>query len=229
MKCLTLVRRAADLAPAEFGARWREQTDKALARMPASTRPTRLAHCVVRRGCGDPAYDGVAISWYGEAALSAHDAWVAEHASTDAVLDRSATTCVRVQERTAIGAAWLDAQWRDPVATARLLLIGFIEPANGLTRQQFRDYWWDHHRPLADRLVPAELGPVAYVHNYVSTGEPGRWAGIGELYEQSLDVARRARRLVRQRCRGVARRRRGTLPRAQHPAAARHRPRDHRE
>ena len=38
--------------------------------------------------------------------------------------------------------------------------------------------------------MPAPLEPIAYVHDYVLPGEPGRWAGIGEMYERSLDVAR---------------------------------------
>jgi hypothetical protein len=65
-----------------------------------------------------------------------------------------------------------------------------IEPAPGLSRQAFRDYWWDRHRPLANQMVPSHLEPVAYVHNYVCSDEPGRWAGIGEMYERSLDTAR---------------------------------------
>jgi hypothetical protein len=39
-------------------------------------------------------------------------------------------------------------------------------------------------------MVPSHLEPVAYVHNYVEADEPGRWAGIGEMYERSLDTAR---------------------------------------
>ena len=39
-------------------------------------------------------------------------------------------------------------------------------------------------------MVPSHLEPVAYVHNYVEPDEPGRWAGIGEMYERSLDTAR---------------------------------------
>ena len=45
-------------------------------------------------------------------------------------------------------------------------------------------------RPLANQMVPSHLEPVAYVHNYVQPDEPGRWAGIGEIYEHSLDTAR---------------------------------------
>lgn len=192
IKRLTLVRRADDVPSDEFAARWRAHAERALSSMPESARPSRLAHCVTRTGSANPLYDGVAASWHDdEAALALHDACVATHDSTDAVLDVEATICVQVEERTAIGGDWLDNRWRQAATTPCPLLIGFIEAKDGLSREQFRDYWWDDHRPLANRLVPDELEPVAYVHNYVAAGEPGRWAGVGEMYEHSLDVARK--------------------------------------
>ena len=59
-----------------------------------------------------------------------------------------------------------------------------------MSREEFRDYWWTRHRPLANQLVPPALQPAAYVHDYLLPGEPTGWAGIGEMYEASLDVAR---------------------------------------
>ena len=156
--------------------------------MASAARPSRLAHCVVRPGRGDRAYDGVAISWHhDEEAIASHDEWIAEQHSQGSVVDEGTTTHLRVEERTVNGGGWLDAQWRYERGRRRLLLIGFIEAAVPLTREQFRDYWWQQHRPLANRLVPGPLEPVAYVHDYVRPGEPGRWAGIGEMYERSLD------------------------------------------
>ena len=192
IKRLTMVRRASGVASDEFASRWRAHAEMALGSMPASARPSQLAHCVTRPGSTDPLYDGVAVSWHEDpGALALHDAWVAADGSAETVIDVEATTCVHVEERIAIGGAWLANRWQ-PIATASCpLLIGFIEAIDGLTREQFRDYWWDQHRPLANRLVPDELEPVAYVHNYVAAGEPGRWAGIGEMYEHSLAVARK--------------------------------------
>jgi hypothetical protein len=191
IKRMNLVRRATGVPLDEFGWRWREQAEKALASMPTAARPSRLAHCVVRPRRGDRVYDGVAISWHhDEEMLASHDEWMAEQLGGGSVLEEDATLRLRVEERTAIGDGWLDAQWRNHMGEPRLLLIGFIEAADPLTRQQFCDYWWEQHRPLANRRVPAELEPLGYVHDYVLPGEPGRWAGIGEMYERSLDVAR---------------------------------------
>ena len=159
--------------------------------MPTAVRPSRLAHCVTRPGRGDHAYDGVAISWHDdETVLAAHDEWMAKRKGGDSVVDDDATTSVCVEERTALGSGWLNERWRDSGGPPRLLLLGFIEAAEALTQEQFRDYWWDQHRPFANRLVPADLEPLAYVHDYVLPHEPGRWAGIGEMYERSLGVAR---------------------------------------
>jgi EthD domain len=222
---MSLVRRAAGVPPDEFGPRWREQAEKALSSMPSGARPSRLAHCVARPGRGDRAYDGVAISWnHNEEAIASHDQWMVEQHPQGSVLDEDTTTRLRVEERTVSGDGWIQAQWRYDRGRLRLLLIGFIEAAPPLTREQFRDYWWQQHRPLASRFVPAPLEPIAYVHDYVLAGEPGRWAGIGEMYERSLDVAPRARCLVCQRGGIAAAGRRGTLPPARHPPSAHHRP-----
>ena len=97
---------------------------------------------------------------------------------------------MRVEERTVFGDAWLQERWRQHPGTPQLLLIGLIEAADGMTREEFRDYWWTQHRPLANQLVPPALQPVAYVHDYLLPGEATEWAGIGEMYDTSLDVAR---------------------------------------
>jgi len=190
IKRLTLVRRRDGVPADEFGGRWRAQTELALVTMPAEARPRRLGHCVVRPSRHSVIHDGVAISWHDdESAASEHDRWMSGHPSPESPLDEAASMCVRVEARTVNGPDRLDAIWSDRDASA-LVLIGFIEPAHGLSRDEFRDYWWDRHRPLASRLVPPELGTEAYVHNYVMSGEPGQWAGIGELYESSLAGAR---------------------------------------
>jgi hypothetical protein len=130
------------------------------------------------------------VEWFEDlAAVARWDEWVAGGAAA-AVVDPAFFARVLVEERTVSGEPWLDARWSDPDAGPALLLIGMIEPALGMSRQAFRDYWWDRHRPLANQMVPSDLEPVAYVHNYVCPDEPGRWAGIGEMYERSLDTAR---------------------------------------
>jgi hypothetical protein len=192
VKRLSFVRRAPDVPAEEFGRLWRQQGEDAVASAPADIAPTRLAHCVVRPARHRAAYDGVAIAWFEEPAqVGRYDGWLTKHRPKQrSLLDETVTANVLVDERTVSGEAWLDKRWSDPDAAPALVLIGCIEATEGLSRQGFRAYWWDQHRPLANQLVPDHLEPVAYVHDYVLPGEPTRWSGVGEMYEQSLDVAR---------------------------------------
>ena len=194
-KRLTFVHKAAGVPGEEFASRWRAQAQDDLGSLPADAAPQRVAHCVVRPGRPGrslPPYDGVAISWYDDASvLATHDACLSTHAAAGrGVVDDGSISNVLVEERTVFGEAWLLDRWQEKGPAPTLLLIGLLEAAPGHTRESFRDYWWDHHRPLANSLIPAALQPAAYVHDYVLPGEPGSWAGIGELYENSLDLAR---------------------------------------
>lgn len=190
IKQLTFVRRAPGVAAETFGPRWRQRVQDAVTSAPSDIAPARVAHCVVRPAKLGSPYDGISIAWFeDEAQVALYEAWLVKEADrAPSPLDESATSKVLVDERTVSGEAWLEKRWSDPAPA--LVLIGCIEAAEGLSRQDFRDYWWDQHRPLANRLVPEHLEPVAYVHDYVLPGEPCRWSGIGEMYEQSLEVAR---------------------------------------
>ena len=190
IKRISFLRRAPSLAPDGFAAAWRDDALRRHDAAPAEGRPRRVAHCCVRQGRTQQPHDGVALEWFADAsALAEHDRWSAEHAGGEPVVDAAATSTVVVEERTALGNDWLEARWADPDGAPRPMLVGLIERASGLDRTGFRDYWWGTHRPLADATVPAELGPVAYVHNYALPGERFRWDGIGELYERSLPLA----------------------------------------
>lgn len=190
IKQLSFVHRADGVAGEEFGRRWHQEARATVATMPADVRPRRLAHCQVRRGRQLTLYDGVALGWHADdEARAGHDRWLTEHAPSSTV-DVTVTTVVRVEERTVFGDDWLEERWRQRSGTSELLLIGLIEAVEGMTREQFRDYWWARHRPLANQLVPSALQPVAYVHDYLLPGEATGWAGIGEMYETSLDAAR---------------------------------------
>jgi hypothetical protein len=188
VKRLSFVRRAATIAPDEFALRWHDEARRTVASMPAAARPRRLAHCVVRHRRERLTHDGVAISWHDDDSVSAHDEWIAQHQATGSAVDVAATSVVRVRERTVFGDRWLKERWGH--GEPQLLLIGLIEALPGMTREDFAEYWWSQHRPLANRLLPPSLQPLAYVHDYVLPGETTRWAGIGELYDGSADVAR---------------------------------------
>ena len=142
--------------------------------------PRRLAVCSVRRPRDIGA---VALSW--------HDDRADAERFAGALRDDDRCESVLVEERSAIGDDWLVHRWWTAPDEPSLLLIGLIQRAPHLSRDSFASYWWSSHRPLANRLVPAELNPHAYVHNYVLADQSSRWDGIGELYEQSLHVASR--------------------------------------
>ena len=160
IKCITVVDGRADL-------------DALLGQAPRAAHPARLALCTVRNPRDIPAF---ALSWH------------ADRVAVESFFDGRPTTVV--EERIARGKAWLADRWKTRRDQPTLLLIGFIQRAAQMSRQEFGSYWWDRHRPLADSLVPEHLNPSAYVHNYVAPDSPSRWDGIGELYEQSLQVAR---------------------------------------
>jgi hypothetical protein len=154
---------------------WRDEADSigALVDRTGRAPPLRLALCRVRNP-GEVV--AVELSWYADLA-NVHEA-------------RGASETIIVEERVARGADWLAGRWSARRSEQCPLLIGLIGRAAHLSREEFGQYWWNRHRPLADSLVPLELNPVAYVHNYVRTDQHSAWDGIGELYEASLRVAR---------------------------------------
>ncbi|HUG00019.1 MAG TPA: EthD domain-containing protein [Ilumatobacter sp.] len=194
LKRLGFVRRAPEVDAGGFAASWRQDALWTIEQA-GGAGPRARVHCVGRDQRDRAAHHGVSIEWFaGEAELAAFDAETASAAPGGA---RRATIesapSVLVSERVVAGDDDVIARWCRPPGShdqLRPVLIGLIERAPHLSRSEFADYWWSQHRPLASALVPAALGPGAYVHNYVLEGQPGQWDGIGELYEDSLDIAR---------------------------------------
>lgn len=180
IKRLRFVRRPDSVAADAFGAWWRERASELHDAAPPEARAARLVHCVVRPGRTDRPFHGVAIEWFhDEANLAAYDG------RADPAL-----VSARVDSRTVRGQEPLEAWWRAPAGAPRLLLLGLIQRAPGLSRAEFADYWWHTHRPLADELMPADAQPTIYVHDYARAGEACDWDGVGEFYDTSVDVAR---------------------------------------
>jgi hypothetical protein len=193
LKRLCLVRKAPGIDGNSFGDRWRAATQQRLEGTPPALRPLRLAHCVTRPGRSTPVYDGMSIAWFAD--LPALVASQQVHADANmppsvAVVDRGTTVSALVEERCVFGDRERRELWCLPPGAQRLLLIGLLRRAKSLSRREFADYWWQRHRPLANRLFPAALQPPIYLHNYVQEGEACEWDGIGELYETSLDIPR---------------------------------------
>jgi EthD domain len=182
IKRLTFVRRAGGVEPDEFAERWR-----VAALATDTTSLDRLVHCVVRPGRTDRPYHGVAIEWFpDESALTAHDA--SAGGDRDDVIDVASRLQVRVDTRIVLGPDELTRWWA--TGESRLVVLGVIQRAAALTREQFAAYWWDDHRPLANRLLPPEVQPDAYVHDYVLPGEPAPFDGVGEFYDPSAERTR---------------------------------------
>jgi hypothetical protein len=193
-KRLCFVRKAPGAEGSSFGRRWRAEALRRLESIPPALRPLRLAHCVARTGRDAPRYDGMSIGWFADQAkLAGHDQLDAEQDEPGArsVIDRPSSVSRLVEERCVFGTHELEALWQLPAGAQRLLLIGLVRKASGLSRREFAEYWWHQHRPLANRLFPPELQPPVYLHNYVLGDQPCAWDGVGELYESSLDIARR--------------------------------------
>jgi hypothetical protein len=190
IKRLTFVRRSDSVEPGEFAERWRAAALTVDRSAPPSARRSRLVHCVVRPGRTDRPYHGVAIEWFAdEPALIACDA--TESAALDAldpVIDRATTLRVRVTGRTVLGDGELERWWS--AGGTRFVVLGVVQRTPQITREQFAAYWWDEHRPLANRLLPPEVQPDIYVHDYVSPGENATFDGVGEFYDPSIDRTR---------------------------------------
>jgi hypothetical protein len=185
VKHVTLVRQASGADAGDFAARWRAHAESALETLPLEDRPTRLAHCVVRPHPGvEQLCDGVAIAHF-EAGEAAGEAWVALAGPSGWTIET-----IAVQPRPVFGDDWLRDRWADPPGQKVPVVIGFLQRAAAVSRAGFAEYWWNEHRLLANRLVPADLQPAAYVHNYVALDDGARWDGIAEMYELSLAVAR---------------------------------------
>jgi hypothetical protein len=191
VKRITFVRRADGVAPEGFAERWRDRALSLHDAAPDGARVRRLVHCVVRPGRREGSYHGAAIEWFDdEANRSRHDE-LAVQATDDALIDGAATETTLVEERTVCGQDLLESWWRAGTREPRLLLLGIIQRKPELSRTQFRDYWWDEHRPLANRMLPLDVQPPIYVHNYALPGEACAWDGVGEFYDLSMEVARR--------------------------------------
>ena len=194
VKTLLFLDRAATASSREFGASWRALAKRLQRSRPANQRPRRLEHCVVRDGPYGGPWRGIALAWFDDetGAASYRKALTAQlgSAGMGSAEEAQRVTMVSVEERCAFGCDWLEARRLVRDGPPALLLIGFVARARGLSRMQFRDYWWENHRPLANSLVPGELQPVAYVHDYVLCDDEFGWDGIGEMYETSMENAK---------------------------------------
>ncbi|MGE3324907.1 MAG: EthD domain-containing protein [Acidimicrobiia bacterium] len=185
IKRYTLVHATSDPTDGGFADRWRAATLREIEATPPDARPTRVAHVVSRFGRVEPTFHGASIEWFAHAdTIEANDAFLDTSDLDNAVIidDRFV-----VEERCVFGQDWFDDRWNAPAGTRSFILVGLLEKADFLTRTQFRDYWWDQHRPLANEMLPPETQPPAYFHNYVIPGQGTRWDGLGEFFDPGIE------------------------------------------
>jgi len=189
MKSFSYLRHGSGVGADGSSAQWR---DLVLVRHRAAdpaARPHRVAYCAVRRGRRAPEHDAVVVSWFADGVDDG--AWVAdvEAGWGSGLVEVAASTTVRVDERFVRGGDEL-AAWRAACdGTSRLVLLVRIEAAAGTSRAEYRDYWWNVHRPFADTQI-VDGDTDWYVHNYVRPDDPSNWAGIAEMYDRSVEAAR---------------------------------------
>ncbi|HUG00007.1 MAG TPA: EthD domain-containing protein [Ilumatobacter sp.] len=189
-----MVRRAVGVRSEEFGDRWRDDTlNTAAAAVDAGLE--RLVSCVVRPGKHDRPFHGVSIEWFADqTALADHDRRAARGVSSS--VDPMSIERARVRARTVFGHDLLEMWWSELFGEPRFLMFALLERAPSLTRSEFAQYWWDEHRPLVNELIPPAMQPPIYVHDYVAPGEDFRWDGVGEFYDDSIDVVRERTQFV---------------------------------
>jgi hypothetical protein len=187
IKQLSFVRRAAGVDEAAFGQSWREHVLQLHGAMPPARRPWRVEHGLIRGRRESDRWHGIAFGWFeDETALRA---W-SERDAIEGLIDPASMRRVRVEERCAFGQRWMGERRSSNSSSPVLLLLGFIQRSSALDRIGFRDYWWSRHRPFANTVIPPQLQPTAYVHDYVQPGEDFAWDGIGEMYETDAANAR---------------------------------------
>jgi uncharacterized protein (TIGR02118 family) len=70
-------------------------------------------------------------------------------------------------------------------------VIVMVKRKSGLSIEEFSQYWYEKHAPLALRMTLAHLRPKRYVHNYsVHPGgvEEPAFDGIAELYFDDMET-----------------------------------------
>ncbi len=70
-------------------------------------------------------------------------------------------------------------------------VVAMVKRKEGLTLEEFKQYWYEKHAPLALKVTPGEAAPAKYVHNYAVAMEgAGETAfdGIGSLYYEDREA-----------------------------------------
>ncbi len=193
IKIIGFTKKKQGLTIDEFARYWQEKhAPLGFEVLPDDIRIMRYVHhyAVPMDGLGESPFDGVAE--FGFEDMEMFQKWFAWFMSEggqplrdDEVnfMDSSNAIVVMVEERVILPG---DEDRRDGIK-----LIAGVKRKNGLTLEEFREYWRDKHAPLALTVLPKAPNVQRYVHNYALTmeglGEPA-FDGIGEICFDDLDA-----------------------------------------
>jgi uncharacterized protein (TIGR02118 family) len=193
IKIIGFVKRKAGLSIEEFSRYWQEKhAPLGFEVLPDDIRILRYVHhyAVPMEGLGEPIFDGVAE--FGFEDMDMFQKWFAWFMSDggqplrdDEVnfMDSSRAVVVMVEERVIIPG--------DDAREDGIKLIAGVKRKNGLTLDDFKNYWYEKHAPLALKVLPNAPNVQRYVHNYglamEGLGEPA-FDGIGELCFEDLNA-----------------------------------------
>jgi uncharacterized protein (TIGR02118 family) len=177
----------------EFSRYWYEEHAPLGFRIvPSDIRFTRYVHhyTVPMEGLGDPMFDGVAEFCFED--MDMFQKWFAWFMSDGGqplrddegnFIDSGSVMVAVVEERVIIPG--------DEARGDGIKLIAGVRRKSGLTLEEFKQYWYEKHVPLALKVLPGTPYVKRYVHNYglvlEGLGEPAL-DGIGELFFDDLEA-----------------------------------------
>jgi uncharacterized protein (TIGR02118 family) len=147
-------------------------------------------YAIPLEGLGDPPFDGVAEFCFDN--IDMFQKWLAWFMSDGGqplrndegnFMDSSSVLVTIVEERVIIP--------DDEARGDRIKLIAGVKRKSGLTLNEFKNYWYEKHAPLALRVLPKTPFVKKYVHNYAIPMEgfgEQPFDGIGELCFDDMDA-----------------------------------------
>lgn len=197
IKVMAFMKKKDGLTIEEFSRYWYEEHAPLGFRvLPEDIRFTRYVqhYAVPMEGSGGPMFDGVVEFCLED--MDMFQKWFAWYMSDGGkplrrdegnFIDRSSVTVTIVEERVIIPG--------DEARGDGIKLIAGVKRRSGLTLQEFRQYWYERHVPLALKVLPEAPYVKRYIHNYglalEGLGEPAL-DGIGELCFDDLEAFRKS-------------------------------------
>lgn len=195
IKVIGWMKKKESLTLEEFSRYWYEEhAPLGFQALPEDIRLTRYVqhYAVPMEGLGEPRFDGVAEFCFED--IDMFQKWFAWFMSDggkslrddeENFMDRSHVTVVIVEERVIVPG--------DEARSDGIKLIAGVKRKSGLTREAFKQYWYERHVPLALKVLSEAPRVKRYVHNYglalEGLGEPV-FDGIGELCFHDLEAFR---------------------------------------